>query len=210
MNTEVFKNPAWLAMRALVLSAFDRIVWRHHGIGALQGYIVENVEPEVRVHVWSKRLLKPGMDQSGDVHDHRFSMVSHVLAGTIDHEEFREYEHPEGRYEMMALTHARAAADTNYHGPTTVLVGRFHVMRNRISISAGQSYTFPAQQFHRSPVDRGEVAVTCVEKHGQVDVPARLLYPVDREPVMAFGHEMDQGLINSVLAEAKSKLSDKT
>lgn len=74
-------------MRALVLKAIPFTIFRHHGIGVLQGYLAENAEPEVRIHIWSRRLLKPGMDVSGDVHDHRFDMVSHVLCGSIEHEE---------------------------------------------------------------------------------------------------------------------------
>lgn len=207
--TEIFKNPALCAMRALALSAFDKVEWRHHGIGVLQGYVREHSEPEIRLHVWSRRLLKLGMDLSGDIHDHRFDMVSHVLYGFVEHEEVAEREDPEGGYAMMALTHARAAADTNYHGPTTPLPGRFKVTMAKHVIDEGYSYSFKAQRFHHSPLVGGpdDVAVTCVEKHRQQDAPARLLYPVKHEPVMAFGHTPDRSTILSVLAIARDGLS---
>jgi hypothetical protein len=197
-------------MRELVLSSIDRIEFRHHGIGVLQGYVREHCDPEVRIHIWSRKLLKPGMDLSGDIHDHRFDMISHVLHGSIEHEEFSWFYDGEGTWRMMGLTHARAAADTDYHGPTTPLTGHVTIQRRRHTITQGQSYRFPAQIFHRSPLDRmrpEDVAVTCVEKHRQQDAPARLLYPADREPVMAFGHKPDPDVIKSVLAAAKERLS---
>lgn len=207
--TMIYPNPALHAMRELVLSVIDRVEFRHHGIGVLQGYVREHCDPEIRIHVWSRKLLKPGMDLSGDVHDHRFDMLSHVLHGSIEHEEFQWFYDGNGSWRMMELTHARAAADTDYHGPTTPLTGRVTIQRQRHTIDEGRSYRFPAQTFHRSPLDRmrlDDVAVTCVEKHRQQDAKARLLYPADREPVMAFGHKPDLVAIQSVLAAAKDRL----
>jgi hypothetical protein len=208
-RTTIFENRAVHSLRALVLSALDGIKWRHHGIGVLQGYIREDQNPEVRVHIWSRHLLKPGMDVSGDVHDHRFSLVSHVLSGVVGHEEWIESTDPEGDHAMMALTHARAAAETQYHGPTTPLEGRFRVEKKLFMIERGYSYTFPAQRFHRSPiiVSPDDVAVTCVEKHEQRSVSARLLYPMAHPPVMAFGHTPDSSVVGLVLALAKERLS---
>lgn len=211
MNTIIFENPAVHAMRALVLPLLGKIEFRHHGIGVLQGYVRENMEPEVRIHLWCRRLLKPGMDLSGDIHDHRFDMVSHVLAGSVLHEELIETPDPADTYAMMALTHARAAADTGYHGPTTPLGGRYAVERKLYRITEGWSYRFPAQKFHHSPFpedleDFNLVTVTCVEKWRQVDSQARLLYPADKEPVMAFGHVPDPEVALSVIETAKASL----
>lgn len=210
MNTLIFKNRACKAMRALALASLDRTTFRHHGIGVLQGYVSENTEPEIRIHVWSRRLLKPGMEVSGDVHDHRFDMVSHVLVGAIFHEELVERQDPKGDHVMLSLTHARAAAETLYHGPTTPIEGRFSVSRNRFAIEEGWSYSFPAGRFHHSPLteDSDDIAVSVIEKHRQQDVQARLLYPVDHEPVMAFGHTPDPEVIRSVLEAAKRRLSE--
>jgi hypothetical protein len=212
MSPTVFTRTRWndghAAMRALVLHAMAGMHWRHHGIGVLQGYLCEGGDPEVRVHIWSRRLLKPGMDVSGDAHDHRFDMVSHVLCGTIAHEELTPIPCDKGDHRMLALTHARAAADNKFHGPTEPLPGTFRVLRNLMHIEAGKSYEYPALRFHRSPLVGDGVAVTVVEKHRQQDeVRARILYPAAHPPVMAFGHDMDEALIASVLAEAKAALS---
>lgn len=207
--TTASKNSAHGAMVALALNAMEHVKWRHHGIGVLQGYLSEETEPEVRIHIWSRRLLKPGMDLSGDTHDHRFDMVSHVLCGTIAHEEFHPVLAPDGDHRMMALTHARAAAANNFHGPTEELAGLYRVERNLMTIRAGFSYAFPAQHFHRSPLGGGidDVAVTVIEKHRQRDERARILYPAGRPPVMAFGHELNKSLVGAVLTCARAALT---
>jgi hypothetical protein len=205
----IYLNHGSNALRALALSVFDRIEWRHHGIGVLQGYAREGRAPEVRLHIWSRKLLKPGMETSGDTHDHRFDMLSHVLCGAVFHDEvFAERDDEHGTHRMMALTHARAAADTGYHGPVHPLPGRYCFFSSRQKIVSGYSYEFPAKKFHRSPLPESqtEVAVTCVEKHNQGDYPARILYPATHEPVMAFGHEPDSALVRAVVEVARERL----
>ena len=209
MNANVFANTSFVAMRALVRGLIDKVEFRHHGIGVLQGYVVENADPEIRIHIWSPKLLKPGIDESGDIHDHRFDMISHVMLGKICHEQLHERRDPDGEYEMLALTHARAAADTGYHGPTTPIPGRYAATRSFLVIDEACSYTFQSGKFHRSPLLKGvDLSVTVVEKHRQRDdVQARLLYPVNKPPVMAFGHRVDKDLIRAIVQEAKEKLT---
>ncbi len=209
-ETAIYKNRALYSMRAMVLPLLSTVKWRHHGIGVLQAYVREDAQPEIRIHIWSKKLLKPGMDLSGDVHDHRFDMVSHVLYGAVAHESWIETPDEKGDHEMMTLTHARAAAETDYHGPTKPLTGRYFVDRQLYLIEAGKTYTFPAKKFHRSPfLDYifNDVVVTCVEKHRQQEAPARLLYPVHTPPVMAFGHKPDASVVQEVIELAKRRLS---
>lgn len=206
--TKIWRNESAAAMRAMALTAMPHLKWRHHGIGVLQAYLSEDSEPEVRMHVWSRLLLKPGMEISGDAHDHRFHMVSHVLIGSIAHEELIPVADQDGDHGMLALTHARAAADNKFHGPIRELDGRYRVHRNLMRIAAGQSYSFQPGQFHRSRLlgSAGDVVVTVVDKHAQQDLPARILYPLAQPPVMAFGHDMDEALVDTVLARARSAL----
>jgi len=203
--TNIERNRTTDSLRALALALFPSLSWRHHGIGVLQGYIVEDAEPEVRMHVWARALLKPGMDLSGDIHDHRFDLVSHVLCGDVGHEEIIPEEADDGEWSMLKLTHARAAKETGYHGPTESVPGKFHIRRSVHIIGEGYTYRFPAGRFHRSPLLDG-VAVTCVEKHNQSDASARILYPHALPPVMAFGHEMDWSVVGPVLQQAREAL----
>jgi hypothetical protein len=204
--TTVEKTRSTAAMRAMALALFPSLSWRHHGIGCLQGYVVEDVEPEVRLHIWAPELLKDGMDVSGDIHDHRFDLVSHVLCGSVGHEEIIPEDADDGEWSMLSLTHARAAKETGYHGPTRPLSGRYHVRRNSFVFAEGYSYHFPAGRFHRSTIVGG-VAVTCVEKHRQSAASARILHPLAAAPVMAFGHEMNWSVIGPVIQIAREALS---
>jgi hypothetical protein len=203
--TTIENNRGIQAMKAMALALFPSLSWRHHGIGVLQGYVVEDVEPEVRLHIWAPQLLKPGMALSGDIHDHRFDLLSHVLCGNIGHEEIVPEIHKNGAWSMMELTHARAAKDSGYHGPTRPIEGKYTLLRTNYIIPEGCSYHYPAGRFHRSPLLDG-VAVTCVEKHRQSDASARLLYPIDLAPIMAFGHEMDWSIIGPVMQAAREAL----
>lgn len=206
--TFVRSNPTLQVMRAMVLSLLGRLQWRHHGIGCLQGYVCEDTAPEVRVHLWSRCLVKDGMSVSGDAHDHRFDMISHVLWGDVIHEELIPTRDDNGDHGMMALTNARTAATTNYQGPTEKLDGRFSVTCIKHVVKSGESYYFPAANFHRSPVHGGfnEVAITVIEKHHQRPDRSRLIYPLAHEPVMAFGHEMDNAIVNQVVDRARGIL----
>lgn len=110
------------------------------------------------------------------------------------------------RAALPKLTHARAAKETGYHGPTEPVPGRFAARKTSFCIEQGYTYRFPAGRFHRSPVLPG-VAVTIVEKHNQSDASARILYPAASPPVMAFGHEMDWSVIGPVIRRATEALA---
>lgn len=203
--TSIEKNNSVASLKALVKSVFPTLHWRHHGIGLLQGYVVEDTEPEVRVHVWAQELVKPGMTDSGNIHDHRFDLVSHVLHGVIGHDIINPVLDENGTWSLLQLTHARAAKESGYHGPTTPIPGLYSIHQESMMIPAGRTYYFPAGRFHKSTVI-GDVTITCVEKHNQSDASARILFPKDTPPVMAFGHEIDWALIGPVLQRAYSAL----
>lgn len=205
--TKVERCASLTSLRAMARALIPSLSWRHHGIGALQGYVREGSSSEVRLHIWDPRLIKPGMAQSGSVHDHRFEMVSHVLAGTVGHEEWFAEPDPGGDYAMFTVTHARAAAATKFLGPLGPMRERYRVRVNSLVVPEGYTYRFPALAFHRSPVPT--FAVTCVEKHGQRSEPARVLHPLSVEPAMAFGHDMDHDLVANVVERALSALDSK-
>ena len=170
--TTISKNPSHAAMKAMALALFPSMQWRHHGIGVLQGYIVEDAQPEVRLHVWARELLKPGMDVSGDIHDHRFDMVSHVLVGDVGHEEIHPEANGDGLWRMLSLTHARAAKDTGYHGPTAELDGHYNARRVVHLINEGAHPSLPSRSLPPLGSILTGVAVTVVEKHNQSDEAA--------------------------------------
>lgn len=192
-------------LRQLVLANFDHLQWRHHGIGVLQAYLHEGTEPEFRVHVWHPALARPGINESGDCHDHRFDLRSTILAGYLE-ENFYGEPTPslDGPWGMYTVENARAAGpEKNFDGACLPIKGRFSAVGDYRVYSAGCTYSHPRGTFHRTMAR--ELAVTfCAmsEKRGQ----ARLLVPYGREPVHAFGEPAPQELQNRILSEARHAL----
>src|SRR5690348_2835579 len=91
----------------LIVGLWPHLSWRHAGFGALQAYIREGGERELRVHLWHPSLIKPGIEESGLCHDHRFYMRSSVLAGAILQTEFRLEPDSKGYWQTSRVLHAR-------------------------------------------------------------------------------------------------------
>lgn len=193
MHARASKDEKYAFYKAEALRCLSdyKLKWRHHGIGVLQAYVLENEPVEHRLHIWSKSLIKDGITGAGDAHDHRFDMVSHVLFGTIMHEEWFLTESKAGTWTTMDLIHAREAGlENNFHGPMTPTGIRYKRNISNLQVSAGQLYTFPKGQFHRTLIDG--FTITWVEKHAQDDhLHARIAHPIDILATPAFGHEMD-------------------
>src|SRR4051812_39653073 len=85
MHTSVFSVHPWERRNYsdMLIALWPSLKWRHAGFGALQAYIREGDERELRVHIWHQSLIKDGIEESGLCHDHRFDMRSSVLVGRI-------------------------------------------------------------------------------------------------------------------------------
>lgn len=164
-------------LRALVTRLLPTLSWRHHAIGALQGYVIEDRDPEVRVHIWHQDLVRVDLElDGGRPHDHRFDLRSTVLAGSIGHEELHVAEAFDGEFAEYTVQHARKG-----EAPLQPTGRKLNASRISGVIRAGNAYTFPARIYHRSFVP--EPAVTLVSKYGQTSSPARVLFPDGRNPV---------------------------
>lgn len=164
---------------------------------------MEGGDCEVRIHIWDPRLVKPGIIENGDMHDHRFNMTSHVLVGSIVHEEHLAYEDPDGPWEAQEVQHARLAEQSNFHGTVTDTGKRYGTLSCRWTIPAGWSYTFESYKFHRTIVEGP--AITLVEKTDISNKPATVLHPIG-SVVHAFGHDIDPDLVQAVLKDARASL----
>lgn len=203
------------ALRALVAAALarDDLVWRHHGIGVLQAYIRENVEPEVRIHLWHPDLVRPGIGDAGSVHDHRFDLVSTVVHGSIVENVLHEDSHfPHGRmnawragsWQPWHVQNARAAgAERGFDGECHPIGAPIEALAERRLHVAGDTYTLGRHVFHETVVDELAITVcTMFRKEGQ----ARLLVPVGKEPVHAFGGPLPIDAMARVFKEARAAL----
>ena len=178
-----FDEHAAQALAAALFGRLESLTWRYHGIGVLQAYLLEAEPPGVehRVHIWHPELSRPELAAQGNVHNHRFDMVSTVLYGEVYH---AEYELCGGfdwlRYEVV---HARESPQA-YQPPQRVDAPSVDVRVATGKILRGATYTFPAGHFHATRVDG--LAITFVTKRNQANVRAEVLLPVDAEPLHGF------------------------
>lgn len=195
----------WSPLCATVAGLLPHLDWRENGLGLLQAYLIEGVGRELRVHVWSPLLERPGMRGNGNIHDHRFDMVSRVLVGSIHH----GHVVPVCRgssWQMCEVVHARKAhaEKGTFDCEVNQLPGLFTIDVHNCDIAAGQVYSFPQGQFHESFCD--ELTVTIVEKQNQrSDIPARIMWPAAQRLTHAFGGP-PSGAKERVLADARAAL----
>lgn len=168
-KTDVFTNSEYSLdeLRVSLSHALPSLKFRRHGIGVLQAYLIEG-QQEIRVHIWHPSLLIREVEQSGQIHDHRFTLRSTVLFGKIEHHEYHLTESKEGSWVQHTVMNARRGGDVS-----EVLPGLFNADVIEGTIKTGQTYIFRRGEFHRSLV-KGP-AVTIVSKLDQVDVRARIL-----------------------------------
>lgn len=170
----------------LVRGCWPLLFWRHAGFGALQAYIREGQERELRVHIWHDSLVKPGIDESGLCHDHRFNMRSHVLCGTVFQTDFEIEESDDGEFETYTVLHARAALQKSgsLHEDPVKTGKRYHRYPAKYGIPAGNGYLFEKFAFHETRFEG--LTITLVEKTAQEAVDARILAPYGKHVVHAF------------------------
>jgi hypothetical protein len=171
----------------LLIALWPSLNWRHAGFGAVQAYVREGEERELRVHLWHPALVKAGIEESGLCHDHRFNMRSSVLVGTIIQTDFLvERDDERGPWETYEVVHARAAMEKggSFHAAPTRTGERFRREATKYRVPEGCGYRFPKFEFHETRAEG--LTITLVEKTAQENRRARILAPVGKPIVHAF------------------------
>lgn len=165
--------------RALVVESLDRLRWRHHGAGMIQGYVT----PFLRVHVWHPSLLLPGMLDAGVIHDHRFDLESTLLVGSMVNREYITSTDGGTEFDLYEVNCGMAK-----NGDDPVQIGQTRADAVSVRVHEGECYTFPRGYFHMSipQHDEDEVVVSLMMKTNEQDAKAKLLAPVGMKPVHAF------------------------
>lgn len=207
-------------LQAMASSLIGHLTWRWSGLGLLQGYVYEyplrehqgfgrqggRRGHELRIHIWSKRLMVPGIDQNGNVHNHRFKLRSTVLWGEIAHDEYDIRASESGAFSLWDFPNANADTPEE-RCAMRKLDGLYVANITSGIIRAGERYTFERREYHRS-YPLVDPTITLVEKLDQVDESARVLAPCDTDPVAAFGGELKPGAIMDVVLDAQEKLGE--
>jgi len=196
-----------------IRSSLERssVSWRHHKIGVLQAYAVEEDQPgdaEVRVHVWHPALCLANED-SGRIHDHRARITSRVLVGAIFDAEIGLVASEDGTHRVWNVQNARSAvADGSFWVKRENLDRRFDLMRCEHRYGPGAGYSYAPRMFHRSEVE--DLTVTVVSKTEQSTEPARIVARDGQTPKHAFDTTSAHGVLDvahmAMLLEAADRL----
>jgi hypothetical protein len=209
LHTVVSAAQGIWATRLLVASLLPTLKWRRHGIGALQAYVYEHSDRELRVHLWSPRLVVPGILESGNAHNHRFAMRSQVLIGTLLHTEWQL--RAGGGHELCNVfdfKHARLHKTDDDRTELSAIPGEVAVDKRSVMLQPGAEYTFERGAYHDS-MPLSDVVVTLVEKFDQREERARVIAPAGKPPVPAFGlgepaSELVAELVSLAVAELRA------
>jgi hypothetical protein len=184
-------------LRSTVAAAMPYLRWRYNGLGVLQAYLEEGDSEELRVHVWHPSLEKPGIRDSGKIHDHRFDLRSTVLLGSIGHVEYRLTPHPNGDWETHDVVNARKAmADETvykaglFDGQVDARGEFFLAKTTPFTFRERDVYLYPQGCFHESYVQ--DLCVTLVRKMNQQERKARILSPRGHAVTHAFADPMPE------------------
>lgn len=182
------------------LNAWNDLEWRHHSTGLLQAYLPN--DPGARVHIWNRGLK---LRDSGELHNHRFTLQSHILVGRITHERLILTPDENGSHDVWDIPGASQGSNDalRLHDRSSVKGTRVNIERvERCNFTAGDSYTVRKWDFHhaRQEPEDTELTVTFVRLHDkETTAPASLLYPAGRKPEHAFTEDEDtKGLIKAL------------
>ncbi len=194
MKTNIWRMPhhEHRTLCVAVARLIPTLEWRHSGLGMLQAYVYEGTTDELRVHVWCSELERPGIRESGLLHDHRFDLTSQILVGALTQVEYQLTPSDVGLWQLHEVVHARAAAGGKHapnDGLVTPLPGRYAAVTRSFVLSAGEAYAYPKQEFHGTFLQT-HYAVTVMTKAQQEEVPARIMAPYGQPVVHAFAEPL--------------------
>lgn len=194
-------------LRATLVASWEGLRWRHHGVGALQAYLREHRDPEIRVHIWSPKLVRPGIIGHGNAHDHRFDLTSYVLVGGLRDTRYSVTADINGDWSVCSVENARSAgAAKNFDGEHGAPMFHGFVELDVREFGAGSSYWIPRGDFHSTETTAPLTVTVCAmsRKKGL----ARLLVPRGEEPVHAFGEEfLTPSELVSLVRDARDAVS---
>lgn len=191
-----------------VLGLLPRLDWRHNGLGMLQAYAHEDATDELRVHIWHPSLRRPGIEESGLLHDHRFDLRSTVLVGALRQVEYNLTPAEDGEWHLHSVVPARkalAASGGVPNGLVEALPGRYRAATEQLEIYSGEVYDFPKFVFHGTRT-LTDLVVTVVEKSAQEEAQAKILAPYDKPVVHAFANPYPRETWLPVIEEAREEL----
>ncbi|WP_408913073.1 hypothetical protein ACJUA3_11985 [Citrobacter freundii] len=141
-----------------LVNNFDDFEPTWHALGFIHCRLAQNDHGTLRLHIWFENNSHTA-EQLEKIHDHKFSLNSYVLHGTICNEVFELIGAAPSQYEYQAY----AVKYLNNGSKLIQLDTYYNVgdVRSNI-IGAGGYYTVDSKEFHRSSLVNSDMAISLV------------------------------------------------
>lgn len=141
-----------------LIDNFDDFEPTWHALGFIHCRIAQNDQGTLRLHIWFKNGSHAA-EQLEKIHDHKFSLNSYVLHGTICNEVFELIGASSRQYQYQAY-----AVKYLNNGSELIPLDAYYNVGDVSSniIGAGCYYTVDSKEFHRSSPVNSEMAITLV------------------------------------------------
>ena len=110
------------------------------------GFIQLKLNEEERMHFWHPSLIPDVSDE--EIHDHRYTFTSNILKGMMIHETWCFEPNVFGSHEMIDVS---CDPDLPVRNPRKITGQVIHT--GTYHLTAGSSYTFPINEFHRTKTE---------------------------------------------------------
>lgn len=155
-----------------------------------------------RVHVWHPDLVFDGIDVAGAKHNHRHTLRSTLLHGSLLHTRLLARPTPYGDHTLFVVGQGSERNQRTLEPTITVEVR--HLPDE--TVCAGSSYVVAKEEYHWARPN-GELTITLVEMFDRdPDYRPHVLCPLGLTPVHAFHTAAHSAEQQKILAEAYDRL----
>lgn len=146
------------------------------------GFIQIKLSPHHRLHIYCPEVKITTTDE--EVHDHRYSFLSHVLKGKLEHS---SYALVEG--ETHLLTYESCKKDIKIETPLTLTGLK---LLESFTLSQGSSYFLHKDTLHQV---KAEHTVTFLIRETPSKDLARVIFKKEKQPTCPFSSDLDKELL---------------
>lgn len=156
------------------------------------GFIQLKLDETYRLHVWHPDLQ--GHIPAEELHDHRYSFHSTILAGRLEHRVFAVEMDPDGDHEM-----SEASCAPRKTSAAPVSLGRCRIRETEsYRLAAGSSYYLDMDRFH---IGAASAAATLLRRGQKLKETARVVRPLETTPACPFAETRSEATLWTAIAE---------
>lgn len=155
------------------------------------GFIQLKLTDDTRMHFWHPDF--EGNTPEEELHDHRYRFTSHILVGSMRHEEWEFRTDELGDHEMVQVS-CKPGVDS----PAVPLARGFVELGSVYNMVAGSHYTYSDAGFHRIFTKR---CVTFLERGPVTKEYARVIKEISAPSVCPFACKVEESKLWELIAD---------